>query len=52
MNLVEVQEKNIKISIYRKNQKGVVYVMTYMARVLESPANSILGIEIKLKEIL
>ncbi|CAL2059894.1 efflux RND transporter permease subunit [Tenacibaculum sp. 190524A05c] len=50
-DLVEVQEKNNEKSIYRKNQKRVVYVMADMAGALESPAYAILGMEPKLKEI-
>ncbi|CAL2089433.1 efflux RND transporter permease subunit [Tenacibaculum sp. 190524A05c] len=50
-DLVEVQEKNNEKSIYRKNQKRVVYVMADMAGALESPAYAILGMEAKLKEI-
>ena len=50
-DLVEVQEKNNEKSIYRKNQKRVVYVKADMAGALESPAYAILGMESKLKEI-
>lgn len=50
-DLVEVQEKKNEKSIYRKNQKRVVYVMADMAGALESPAYAILGMEAKLKEI-
>lgn len=38
-------------SIYRKNQKRVVYVMADMAGELESPVYAILGMEEKLKQI-
>lgn len=38
-------------SIYRKNQKRVVYVLADMAGELESPAYAILGMEEKLKNI-
>ncbi|MHA6278647.1 efflux RND transporter permease subunit [Salinimicrobium sp. CAU 1759] len=38
-------------SIYRKNQKRVVYVLADMAGELESPVYAILGMEDKLKEI-
>ncbi|MCY2688582.1 efflux RND transporter permease subunit [Salinimicrobium sp. TH3] len=38
-------------SIYRKNQKRVVYVLADMAGELESPVYAILGMEEKLKEI-
>ncbi|MGG6229233.1 efflux RND transporter permease subunit [Tenacibaculum sp. SDUM215027] len=50
-DLVTVEEKNSAKSIYRKNQKRVVYVMADMAGELESPAYAILGMEEKLKEI-
>ncbi|KAF9658772.1 efflux RND transporter permease subunit [Tenacibaculum sp. ZH5_bin.1] len=50
-DLVSVEEKNSAKSIYRKNQKRVVYVMADMAGELESPAYAILGMEEKLKDI-
>ncbi|WP_034922073.1 efflux RND transporter permease subunit [Gillisia sp. CAL575] len=50
-DLVEVKEKTLDKSIYRKNQKRVVYVMADMAGELESPVYAILGMEDKLKEI-
>lgn len=50
-DLVSIEEKNSAKSIYRKNQKRVVYVMADMAGELESPAYAILGMEEKLKEI-
>lgn len=50
-DLVEVKEKVRAKSIYRKNQKRVVYVMADMAGVLESPVYAILGMEEKLKNI-
>ncbi|MFY7670246.1 efflux RND transporter permease subunit [Tenacibaculum sp. MEBiC06402] len=50
-DLVDVQEKSGEKSIYRKNQKRVVYVMADMAGALESPAYAILGMEEKLKQI-
>ncbi|AZJ34926.1 efflux RND transporter permease subunit [Tenacibaculum singaporense] len=50
-DLISVEEKNSAKSIYRKNQKRVVYVMADMAGELESPAYAILGMEEKLKEI-
>jgi multidrug efflux pump subunit AcrB len=50
-DLVTVKEKISAKSIYRKNQKRVVYVMADMAGKLESPAYAILGMEDKLKEI-
>lgn len=50
-DLVDIQETTSAKSIYRKNQKRVVYVMADMAGKLESPAYAILGMEKKLKEI-
>lgn len=50
-DLVTVKEKTSEKSIYRKNQKRVVYVMADMAGKLESPAYAILGMEEKLKAI-
>lgn len=50
-DLVEVKEKIRAMSIYRKNQMRVVYVMADMAGVLESPVYAILGMEEKLKAI-
>jgi len=50
-DLVEVNERTLDKSIYRKNQKRVVYVMADMAGELESPVYAILGMEEKLKEI-
>jgi multidrug efflux pump subunit AcrB len=50
-DLVDISETNAAKSIYRKNQKRVVYVMADMAGDLESPAYAILGMEDKLKEI-
>ena len=50
-DLVEIVETTSLKSIYRKNQKRVVYVMADMAGALESPAYAILGMEDKLKEI-
>ena len=50
-DLVEIKETNSAKSIYRKNQKRVVYVLADMAGELESPAYAILGMEKKLKEI-
>ena len=51
VDLVEIIETTSEKSIYRKNQKRVVYVMADMAGELESPAYAILGLEDKLKEI-
>ncbi|WP_424000976.1 efflux RND transporter permease subunit [Maribacter sp. IgM3_T14_3] len=50
-DLVDIKETISAKSIYRKNQKRVVYVMADMAGELESPAYAILGMEEKLKEI-
>lgn len=50
-DLVEPKEVIRNKSIYRKNQKRVVYVMADMAGELESPVYAILGMEEKLKEI-
>ncbi|WP_274475768.1 efflux RND transporter permease subunit [Mangrovimonas aestuarii] len=50
-DFVEVKEKIADKSIYRKNQKRVVYVMADMAGKLESPVYAILGMEDKLKAI-
>jgi len=50
-DLVEIKQTIAAKSIYRKNQKRVVYVMADMAGDLESPAYAILGMEEKLKEI-
>ena len=51
-DLVTIEETTTAKSIYRKNQKRVVYVMVDMAGKLESPAYAILGMDKKLKEIL
>ena len=50
-DLVDITETTAAKSIYRKNQKRVVYVMADMAGALESPAYAILGMEEKLKKI-
>ncbi|WP_324720831.1 efflux RND transporter permease subunit [Salinimicrobium sp. HB62] len=50
-DLVEPKEVTRDKSIYRKNQKRVVYVLADMAGELESPVYAILGMEEKLKEI-
>ncbi|MCR8667927.1 efflux RND transporter permease subunit [Aestuariibaculum sp. M13] len=50
-DLVDIVETTSAKSIYRKNQKRVVYVMADMAGELESPAYAILGMEEKLKAI-
>lgn len=50
-DLVDIQEQVKEKSIYRKNQKRVVYVKADMAGELESPVYAILGMEDKLKDI-
>ncbi|MBL7474091.1 efflux RND transporter permease subunit [Robertkochia sediminum] len=50
-DLVNVKEATRDKSIYRKNQKRVVYVLADMAGTLESPVYAILGMEDKLKAI-
>lgn len=50
-DFIDVSEHEIPKSIYRKNQKRVVYVMADMAGDLESPAYAIMGMEDKLQEI-
>ncbi|WP_298878366.1 efflux RND transporter permease subunit [uncultured Polaribacter sp.] len=50
-DLVEIKETIAAKSIFRKNQKRVVYVMADMAGELESPAYAILGMEEKLNKI-
>lgn len=50
-DLVKVNEEIQPKSIYRKNQKRVVYVLADMAGALESPVYAILGIDEKLKQI-
>jgi len=50
-DLVDIKQTIAAKSIYRKNQKRVVYVIADMAGELESPAYAILGMEKKLKEI-
>ncbi len=51
VDLVDISETTSAKSIYRKNQKRVVYVLADMAGELESPAYAILGMEEKLKAI-
>jgi len=51
IDLISIHQNKTPKSIYRKNQKRVVYVMADMAGKLESPAYAILGMEPKLKEI-
>ena len=50
-DLVDIQESTRAKSIYRKNQKRVVYVLADMAGELESPVYAILGMTDKLNEI-
>lgn len=50
-DLVKVKEQTLQHSIYRKDQKRVVYVLADMAGGLESPVYAILGINEKLQEI-
>ncbi|WP_340201466.1 efflux RND transporter permease subunit [Ascidiimonas sp. W6] len=50
-DLVSIEERTKAKSIFRKNQKRVVYVMADMAGKLESPVYAILGMEEKLKDI-
>jgi len=50
-DLVKVEKDTLQKTIYRKDQKRVVYVTADMAGALESPVYAILGMEEKLKEI-
>ncbi len=50
-DVVKVEKGTLEKSIYRKDQKRVVYVLADMAGDLESPAYAILGMEEKLKKI-
>jgi len=50
-DFVSTSKREIPKSIYRKNQKRVVYVMADMAGALESPAYAIMGMEDKLQEL-
>jgi multidrug efflux pump subunit AcrB len=50
-DLVDIKETIREKSIFRKNQKRVVYVTADMAGELESPVYAILGMTDKLKEI-
>lgn len=50
-DLVRIDQRTKAKSIYRKNQKRVVYVMADMAGNLESPVYAILGMEDKLRAI-
>ena len=50
-DLVTIKNDTLQKTIFRKDQKQVVYVLADMAGGLESPAYAILGMEEKLKEI-
>ncbi len=50
-DLVNIKESTLAKSIYRKNQKRVVYVLADMAGELESPVYAILGMTDKLNKI-
>jgi multidrug efflux pump subunit AcrB len=50
-DLVKVNEETLQKTIYRKDQKRVVYVLADMAGVLESPVYAILGMDEKLQKI-
>ena len=50
-DLVTINKGVLPKSIFRKNQKRVVYVLADMAGTLESPVYAILGMEEKLKQI-
>ncbi len=50
-DLVEVKTDTLQKTIFRKNQKSVVYITADMAGALESPVYAILGMEEKLKNI-
>ncbi|MCK5442478.1 MAG: efflux RND transporter permease subunit [Maribacter sp.] len=50
-DLVNIEQTTSAKSIYRKNQKRVVYVMADMAGELESPVYAILGMTDKLKQL-
>jgi len=50
-DLVNIKEDTLQKTIYRKDQKQVVYVTADMAGELESPVYAILGMNEKLKEI-
>ncbi len=50
-DLVEIKQHTRAKSIFRKNQKRVVYVTADMAGKLESPAYAILGMDKKLQEV-
>ena len=50
-DLVKVEKDTLQKTIYRKDQKRVVYVTADMAGALESPVYAILGMGEKLKDI-
>ncbi len=50
-DLVTIKKRNMPKSIYRKNQRRVVYVLSDMAGELESPVYAILGMTDKLNTI-
>jgi len=50
-DLVKVKNETLKKTIYRKDQKRVVYVTADMAGVLESPVYAILGMNEKLQQM-
>ncbi|MCB0456738.1 MAG: efflux RND transporter permease subunit [Flavobacteriaceae bacterium] len=50
-DLVKVKENTLKNTIYRKDQKRVVYVLADMAGALESPVYAILGMNEKLQNM-
>ncbi|MEQ9468273.1 MAG: efflux RND transporter permease subunit [Ekhidna sp.] len=50
-DIVKVKEATLQPTIYRKDQKHVVYVLADMAGELESPAYAILGMTKKLEEM-
>ncbi len=50
-DLVAIKQRSKPKSIYRKNQKRVVYVLSDMAGELESPVYAILGMTDKLSDI-
>ncbi|MEZ4875705.1 MAG: efflux RND transporter permease subunit [Flavobacteriaceae bacterium] len=50
-DLVKVKEGTLQNTIYRKDQKRVVYVLADMAGALESPVYAILGMNEKLQQI-
>jgi multidrug efflux pump subunit AcrB len=50
-DLVKVNEETLQKTIYRKDQKRVVYVLADMAGQLESPVYAILGMNEKLQKL-